>query len=91
MNGSLSFQKVGAYLGIGFGNAASEDSHWHFAMDAGLLFHGGPDVSLSGSTSNAALDALLAVDLEIEEQDVEDELSDFRVYPVLSLGVSYAF
>lgn len=86
LSGDVKFKKSAPYLGIGWGNAVSKGSPFGFTAEIGALFQGSPDVTLrssSGSVSQA--------DLQREEQDVENKLDNFKVYPVLSIGFSYRF
>ena len=76
---------------LGVGNAADTEAHWHFALDLGVMFQGEPDVSLNATSSNPGLQPLLDGELAKEEADFQDDASDFELYPVLSVGLSYSF
>lgn len=78
------------YLGIGFGNAM-RGGRLSFAFDLGVMFTGSPDVRLDGSVNDPALEDAFAEDLARERANLEDELSDVKYFPVVSLGVAYRF
>ncbi len=99
LEGELTFPNtISPYIGIGYGNPVKQGRQFTFSIDLGLLFTGSPEVDLNatGPVAGALFAApvvgpLLNDALEREEDDIEDELSDLGVYPVLSIGVSYQF
>ena len=80
---------VAPYFGIGYGNALSSDGRWQFQFDLGVMYWGSPDVTLTSSNSNLAPG--LQDSLNAEAKKVEDDLDMVTFYPVLMIGVSYAF
>jgi len=62
-----------------------------------VIFQGEPQVTLTpvfapGSPlDNPVGRALLRTQLDAEERNLEEEFSDFDLYPVLAFGVSYRF
>lgn len=89
-SGNISFNDIAPYLGIGYGNAVGE-GRWHFALDLGVMFQGAPDVTIEARSSNPIIQAILDRDLQAEAQELEDDTEMFDMYPVLSLGASFAF
>ncbi|MCK5851218.1 MAG: hypothetical protein KAH23_09910, partial [Kiritimatiellae bacterium] len=90
LQGSVTFDQLAPYLGIGFGNAIDREGRWSFAMDLGVMFQGSPEVDITAHVlggDQAALDAAL----EEEEKEIEDDISGLNIYPVLSFGVSFRF
>ena len=90
-SGKVDFNKVGPYLGIGYGNAADTSAHWHFSSDLGVVFVGAPNVSLDATALNPAEQPALNADVEQQRQKYSDDAKPFQVYPVVSFGVSYTF
>lgn len=86
----VSWSGLAPYLGIGFGNAM-RGGRLSFSFDLGVMFTGSPDVRLDGSANDPALEAAFAEDLERERANLEDELSDAKYFPVVSLGFAYRF
>jgi hypothetical protein len=84
---------VAPYIGIGWGNAVKPGNRLGFSINLGLVFPGPADVELTANTSITNPLALQRInrDVEAEERRLKDEFSDFNVYPVLSVGVSYQF
>lgn len=91
LTGKVTFDDVVGYVGIGCGNAVSENGHWHFAWDLGVMFQGVPEVTIEATASDPALQNMLNADIEQETGDWEDDLEAFDMFPVLSFGVSYKF
>lgn len=91
LDGSVTVDDLGAYLGIGYGNAVGSDGHWFFACDFGVMYQGEPSVEATAKASNPALQELLNRDLQKEVADFQDDISWFRFYPVISVGLSYRF
>lgn len=88
LNTNVSFKSVAPYLGLGWGNAVKMGSKWRFALDAGVLFQGSPNAKITVTGNNANVSQ---ADINEEEQNLNDDLKDFKAYPVISAGVSYRF
>lgn len=81
------FPTVTPYLGIGFGHRATGAGLRIYA-DAGVAW-GRPEVRLSPSASLAA--KVNPTDLAAEQASAQDKANSLRAYPVVKLGVAYAF
>lgn len=86
INGAVDFKSFAPYVGIGWGNAAG--GRWGIAFDLGLALQGSPQVDLS-ATGPIASDAQFLSELRQEESQVQDDISGFKYYPVISLGLSF--
>lgn len=93
VNGTTDFRKIAPYVGIGWGRPSSKVKGWSFSTDLGVLFQGEPRTTLtsSGCTIHVLVCDLLAADLPSESAALNNEVRKYRVYPVLRLGISYAF
>jgi hypothetical protein len=93
LDGKIDFRKAVPYLGIGWGNAVAKDKGWGMSSDFGVLFQGSPNTSLtnSGCTAGQATCARLATDVAAENVKLADEVSSFKAYPVLRVGISRKF
>ena len=87
-----SFGSTAPYVGVGydfevFGKVGLN-------LDFGVLWQGEPDVSLEATglaTAPIAVQAALLPALEAERLELEDEMSDFKAWPVVSLAFVYNF
>ncbi len=93
VTGKVSFNKFAPYLGIGWGRPKTDRKGWSFATDVGVLLQGSPKTSLtsSGCTAPAAMCSQFSSDVAKENAALRDEVSKFKVYPVLRIGLNYRF
>jgi hypothetical protein len=84
---------VAPYLGIGFGTPLSPGLG--FNLDAGVMFAGSPTVRLRANNISplvpAAQQQQIRNDLATQERQTNQGIGGFNIYPVISIGVSYAF
>jgi hypothetical protein len=75
-------------LTLGYGGGLS--SGFVFGIEAGALFQG--RIKIKPLTYTGTLDsAALRADLEAERQSVQDDIDDYKVYPILQLTIGYRF
>lgn len=89
LDAKLDFDSTAPYLGVGWGNALAASRGWGFNVDVGVLYQGSGNVTLTPTGANASL-----VDpdqVALEEQRFEEDIKDYKYYPVFSFGVSYKF
>jgi hypothetical protein len=97
LRGELEFgNSIAPYIGIGWGRAAGGDGRFSFLFDLGAVYAGEPDVKLTASCGPAAPPGSAACTqlraaVAQEEQDLADDATEFRWYPVLSLGFAVRF
>ena len=87
-----SFDSTAPYLGVGFDFEVFGKVGLN--LDLGVLWQGEPSVTLEATgleTAPAAIQDTLAAELETERLELEDEMSDFKAWPVISLGFVYNF
>jgi hypothetical protein len=92
LQSTTSFSNTSPYLGVGydfeiFGKVGLN-------LDFGVLWQGEPVVSLEATgleTAPSDVQALLIPALEAERLELEDEISDFKAWPVVSLSFVYNF
>jgi hypothetical protein len=92
LNANVSWSKDFApYFGIGYGNAADDNTldlpiALGLSIDVGAFYMGSPDVLLSESTGTVS-----AADLAIEAAQLEEDLSDLKIFPVITIGIHIRF
>jgi len=89
LNANVGWSKEFApYLGIGWGNAADTDSTFPigFSLDIGAFYQGSPDVVLTESSGTVT-----AADLAAEAAQIEEDLSDYKFFPVITVGIHISF
>jgi len=85
VTGKIRTRTVSPYIGIGFGNPTG--SRLAFFMDLGVAFHGNPELSAEANGPISSLPGFQQ-DLDAEVRDIQRDIDDVVVYPVLSLGIS---
>lgn len=77
------------YVGLGFGNSVSSNDRLSFVFDLGVVFQ---DVAVKLTTSAACqADPTCSSEAAQEEAELQDDVKDFDMYPVLAFGLSYKF
>jgi len=89
LDAKLDFDSAAPYLGVGWGNALAASKGWGFNVDLGVMFQGAGNVSLTPTGAGASF--IDPADLAMEERNFEDDIKDYKYYPVFSFGVSYKF
>lgn len=92
LSGKIDFRKAAPYLGIGWGNALKAEG-WSVGADLGVSFQGSPKTQLASNncTAPALICTQLANDVAAENAELADEVKDFKLYPVIRVGISYRF
>lgn len=85
LTSTVEFNKVAPYLGFGWSGQA-RNTGFSFKSDFGVLFQGKPK-----STVTDASGTVPASDLATAQADLDNELKNFKYYPVISFGIGYAF
>ena len=88
LRSSSTFASTSPYLGFGFDFTVLDKVGLN--LDLGVLWQGEPDVTLTADGLLASDPTFLAA-LEDERVQLEDEVSDFKAWPVISIGFVYNF
>ena len=94
LNGQIDFPSVAPYLGIGFGSAPKAGRGMTFSFDLGALYQREPNVGLTvvcGAALTGPQCTQLQNDVAAEAISLQDELKDYKFYPVVSFGIGYRF
>lgn len=85
--GTMTFNSVAPYLGIGWGNAVTSDKGWGLETDIGVLFQGSPKIDLVATCATTC--NTLQADAEAENAKLQNDLNKYKWWPVVSIGISY--
>ena len=55
------------------------------------MFSGEPDVSLESRGGLFSGDPTFEAEVDREEQRIREDIEDFKVYPVIQIGLTYRF
>ena len=92
LQSTTSFEKTAPYLGFGFDFEVFGKVGLN--LDLGVLWQGEPIVTLEATGQGNLPQPLrdeLGIALGIERQQLEDEMSDYKAWPVVSLAFVYNF
>ena len=84
INGTVKFNGVAPYLGLGYDGTAKHRVGVSF--DAGAVFQGSPNVTLT--SSNPAPSPQFTTDLQAAQQKAQSNLNYFKIYPVLTVTLA---
>jgi len=100
---STDLRKAAPVILFGFGNMLRKSPR-HFAVnaEAGIVFQGPPNTTLNlageacvisptAGCLNAATNSIVQTNIQAQERRIDDDLTVFKYYPVLSFGVSWKF
>jgi len=99
--GNLNFTKAAPMVLFGWGNLVPRHKHFVFKIETGVVFQGSARASLAlagtacqpggGSCVNAATDPTVQSSVQAEQVKLNNTLSPFKYYPVISMGTGYRF
>ncbi len=98
LNGRVTANKFVPYAGIGWGNAVDSNNSIKVLFDLGVMYHGRPDATLTADIpadsplrDNPAAMAQFQENLAQERAEFQEDVADYKFYPVVSIGLSFAF
>ncbi|GAA5786181.1 hypothetical protein [Chitiniphilus shinanonensis] len=94
LTGRVDFNRFSPYLGIGWGNPVAGDDALTFTFDLGVLYQGAAKLRLDANCDPdlpAAACQALQNDVEAERARAEDDIRDYRFWPVVKVGLNYRF
>jgi len=86
MTTSVEFNKVSPYLGFGW-SGQPKNKGFSLSSDIGLLFQGSPKATVTATGVWASQPSLTAD----SQSQLNADLKSFKMYPVVSFGIGYAF
>lgn len=85
----VDFDDVAPMVGAGW-NGAFAKRRFGVSLSAGVVFQGEPRVSLQAD-GEIADDPLFQQELQREQDELQEEVGDYTLYPVASFGLTYRF
>ena len=91
ITGDVKFNKTSPYLGIGWGGKPSGRG-FGLTFDLGVLYQGSPKLSVTPHPKNPALvPASFYTNLEAERAKTQDDIKNYKYWPVVGVGFSFSF
>ncbi|MDA3970247.1 MAG: hypothetical protein PF442_02745 [Desulfobulbaceae bacterium] len=86
----VDYDSVAPYVGVGWDKPINNDGDITIFANLGVVFQGTPDVSITTS-GTLANDPDFQADVAAERKEIEDDLDNYEMYPVIALGLTYRF
>ncbi|MDP3492968.1 MAG: hypothetical protein Q8R82_07625 [Hyphomonadaceae bacterium] len=92
LNAEASLEDTAPFLGIGWDTTfQGSGPGMGFKFIVGAMFTGSPDVSMTATGGTLSNDANFQNQLAIEEQNLQDDINDYEIYPVVQAGLTWSF
>jgi len=91
LEGDVAFDDVAPFIGAGFDTTFQGGGNWGFHILAGAALFGSGDVTLDAVGGTLSNDPILQAQVAQEVQDIEDEIEEYELWPVVQIGLSYRF
>ncbi|RYF23044.1 MAG: hypothetical protein EOO77_02915 [Oxalobacteraceae bacterium] len=89
LRGRAEVKKFAPALTLGW--SGSNRKGFMFGFDAGVLFQGSIKVREFTASGGLSADPTFRADLEEERQSLQDDVNDYKIYPIVQLSVGYRF
>lgn len=89
LRGDVTYEEISPFVSLGFGHAAGRGVG--IFLEAGAALIGEPEVELSARGGTRSGDADFRAALDAEELQLEDDLADAKLYPILNFGLRIGF
>lgn len=90
LNMAADLDDTAPFLGLGW-DTTYESSGIGFRFLAGAMFTGSPRVNLTSTGGSLSNDANFQTQLAEEERNLQEDINDYEIYPVVQIGVTFGF
>lgn len=91
LRGTADLEDTAPFVGLGWDTTFQGSGNIGFKLIAGAMFTGSPDVELTSTGGSLSNDPNFQTQLQTEEQNLEDDVDKFKVYPVVQAGLTLRF
>ena len=90
LKGKIDYDDIAPYLGLGWDTSFGKNKAFGFLFELGVVYQGSPKVELSAD-GPIANDPIFQNELAKEESNLQSDLDNYKLYPVIAIGLSYRF
>lgn len=87
----VDLEETAPFAGLGWDTTFQGDGNIGFKFIAGAMFTGSPQVNLTSTGGSLSNDPTFQAELAEEEQNLQEAIDDFKVYPVVQAGLTLRF
>ncbi len=91
LNLKADLEKTAPFVGLGWDNTFTASGNLGFKFIAGAMFTDSPKVNLTSFGGTLSNDPNFLAQVAIEEQNLQSDVDDYKVYPVVQAGLSWRF
>lgn len=91
LTGQIALENTAPFIGIGYDNTFTKGGRLGFRVLAGAAFGDEPKVELNANGGTLSDQPAFQARLAEEEAQIQAEADDYKVLPVVQLGVTYRF
>jgi len=91
LSGAVDLEDTAPFVGVGWDTTFQGDGNIGFKFIAGAMFTGSPQVNLTSTGGTLSNDANFQTQLATEEQNLQDDIDTYEVYPVIQAGLTLRF
>ena len=88
--GNVDLEDTAPFVGLGW-DTTFQGGPIGFKFIAGAMFTGTPQVSLTSTGGTLSNDATFQAELQTEEDNLQNDIDDYEVYPVVQAGITVSF
>ena len=89
--GEASFEEVAPFIGLGFDTTFTSDGPLGFQVLAGAAFFGSGTVTLLSRGGTLSDDPIITDEVDRQSAELQDDIADYKYYPIVQAGISYRF
>jgi hypothetical protein len=89
LTGEVRPKRLAPTLTVGYGSGRG--AGLYFGLDAGVMYQGSPKVRDLSVTGPIATNAAFQTELARERGEIEDEVDNYKWYPILQLSLGFRF
>jgi len=101
-SGKINFNRAAPMATFGWGNLvpSKESKHFSIPVEFGIAFQGSPKATLNlagnaclapGTECRSVTDPAIQAQVQSEQTKINNSMSFFKVYPIISVGLGYKF
>ena len=91
LTGTIELESTAPFLGLGYDNTFTRGGHLGFRLVAGAAFGSEPRVDLNAFGGTLSNDPTFQARVAEEEADIQNDVDNYKVLPVIQAGLTYRF